>query len=151
MLGHICNGLKYACYLLYPILLAIFAWNCMRQDASQGAAAQEFLRALVIPAAGFILVSVLRRVIAEPRPYEACGIEQLIAKSTHGKSFPSRHVYSIAVIGMCWLRYMPPVGAIILLASLVMAGARVLGGVHYPRDVACGFALGVLTGLAMWV
>lgn len=151
MLGRICEGLKYACYLLYPALLAMLAWNWARQGDLQGDVPWDLLRALVVPAAGFVLVSALRRAINEPRPYEACGIEQLVAKNTHGKSFPSRHVYSIAVIGMCWLRYMPPVGAIILPASLVMAGARVLGGVHYPRDVACGLALGMLVGLAMWV
>ena len=109
------------------------------------------MQALAVPAVGFVLVSLMRRAINEPRPYEACGIEKLIDKDTQGKSFPSRHSFSIAVIGMCWLRYVPAAGTLILLASLVMAWARVLAGVHYPRDVVCGLSLGVLVGFAMWM
>ena len=144
-----CKVLKYACYLLYPALLVMLAWEWVRNGCV--GMPRDFLQALAVPAVGFALVSLMRRAINEPRPYEACSIEKLIDKDTQGKSFPSRHSFSIAVIGMCWLRYVPAAGILILLASLVMAWARVLAGVHYPRDVVCGLALGVLVGLAMWV
>lgn len=147
-LDRTCKVLKYACYLLYPTLLAILAWEWV-QSGRMGTP-WDFLRALAVPAVGFVAVSLVRRAINEPRPYEACHIAKLIDKDTQGKSFPSRHSFSIAVIGMCWLRYVPTVGALILPASLAMAWARVLAGVHYPRDVVCGLALGVLVGLAMW-
>ena len=148
-LDRTCKVLKYACYLLYPALLVMLAWEWVRNGCV--GMPRDFLQALAVPAVGFVLVSLMRRAINEPRPYEACGIEKLIDKDTQGKSFPSRHSFSIAVIGMCWLRYVPAAGVLILLASLVMAWARVLAGVHYPRDVVCGLALGVLVGLAMWV
>ena len=148
-LDRTCKVLKYACYLLYPALLVMLAWEWVRNGCV--GMPRDFLQALAVPALGFVLVSLMRRAINEPRPYEACGIEKLINKDTQGKSFPSRHSFSIAVIGMCWLRYVPAAGILILLASLVMAWARVLAGVHYPRDVACGLALGVVAGLAMWV
>gem|GEM_PF-30848 len=148
-LDRTCKVLKYACYLLYPALLVMLAWEWVRNGCV--GMPRDFLQALAVPALGFVLVSLMRRAINEPRPYEACGIEKLIDKDTQGKSFPSRHSFSIAVIGMCWLRYVPAAGILILLASLVMAWARVLAGVHYPRDVVCGLALGVVAGLAMWV
>lgn len=147
-LDRTCKVLKYACYLLYPALLVMLTWEWVRNGCV--GMPRDFLQALAVPAVGFVLVSLMRRAINEPRPYEACGIEKLIDKDTQGKSFPSRHSFSIAVIGMCWLRYVPAAGILILLASLLMAWARVLAGVHYPRDVACGLALGVLAGLAMW-
>lgn len=149
MLGRTCKVLKYACYLLYPALLVMLAMEWVRGDCTR--TPWNFFQALAVPAVGFVLVSLMRRAINEPRPYEACGIEKLIDKDTQGKSFPSRHSFSIAVIGMCWLRYVPAAGTLILLASLVMAWARVLAGVHYPRDVVCGLSLGVLAGLAMWM
>ena len=148
-LDRTCKVLKYACYLLYPALLVMLAWEWVRNGCV--GMPRDCLQALAVPAVGFALVSLMRRAINEPRPYEACGIEKLIDKDTQGKSFPSRHSFSIAVIGMCWLRYVPAAGVLILLASLVMAWARVLAGVHYPRDVAYGLALGVLAGLTMWV
>lgn len=148
-LDRTCKVLKYACYLLYPALLVMLAWEWVRNGCA--GMPRDFLQALAVPAVGFVLVSLMRRAINEPRPYEACGIEKLIDKDTQGKSFPSRHSFSIAVIGMCWLRYVPAAGILILLASLAMAWARVLAGVHYPRDVVCGLALGVLAGLAMWL
>lgn len=149
MLGCTCKVLKYACYLLYSALLVMLAMEWVRGNCT--GTPWNFLQALAVPAVGFVLVSLMRRAINEPRPYEACGIEKLIDKDTQGKSFPSRHSFSIAVIGMCWLRYVPAAGTLILLASLVMAWARVLAGVHYPRDVVCGLSLGVLAGLAMWM
>lgn len=148
-LDRTCKVLKCACYLLYPALLVMLAWDWVRNGCT--GMPRDFFQALAVPTVGFILVSLMRRVINEPRPYEACGIGKLINKDTQGKSFPSRHSFSIAVIGMCWLRYMPAEGILILLASLVMAWARVLAGVHYPRDVVCGLALGVLAGLAVWM
>ena len=141
-LDRTCKVLKYACYLLYPALLVMLAWEWVRSGCA--GMPRDFLQALAVPALGFVLVSLMRRAINEPRPYEACGIEKLIDKDTQGKSLPSRHSFSIAVIGMCWLRYMPAAGILILLASLVMAWARVLAGVHYPRDVVwrCGCSEG---------
>ena len=149
MLGRTCKVLKYACYLLYSALLVMLAMEWVRGNCT--GTPWNFLQALAVPAVVFVLVSLMRRAINEPRPYEACGIEKLIDKDTQGKSFPSRHSFSIAVIGMCWLRYVPAAGTLILLASLVMAWARVLAGVHYPRDVVCGLSLGVLVGFAMWM
>ncbi len=146
-LGRACVAFKYACYALYPTLVVWLAWEWFCASGSLG----EVLRAVLIPGVGFVLVSAVRGRIDAPRPYEACGLNQLISKNMRGSSFPSRHVFSIVVIGMCWLHACAPVGAAILAAGVVMAYARVMGGVHYPRDVVCAYALGVLFGLGLWL
>lgn len=130
------KGLKYLGYAIYPlllVLLAVFDRHLL-------------IPLLVIPLAGFIVVTVLRIIVNEARPYEAHDIEPLIHKDTQGKSFPSRHMYSMAVIAMAWLRWCVPVGVVLLLLSIVMGWIRVLGGVHYTHDVIAGAVLGLAIG-----
>lgn len=130
------KGLKYLGYAIYPLLLALLAVFDRHL----------LIPLFVIPLAGFIVVTVLRIIVNEARPYEAQDIEPLIHKDTQGKSFPSRHMYSMAVIAMAWLRWCVPVGVVLLLLLLVMGWIRVLGGVHYAHDVVAGAALGIAAG-----
>ena len=127
-------------YAAYPILLAIHLWN---------GAAKEFLVSLLVPAAGFVLLTVVRAKINRPRPYEAWKIDPLIHKDTRGNSLPSRHVFSSALIAVAWMPVSVPVAAVLLVISAAAALIRVLGGVHYPSDVIAGFAAGVLAGIPM--
>jgi membrane-associated phospholipid phosphatase len=125
-------------YAGYPLLLAYLVIF----DRSQ------LLRAIVVPAAGFLLCTVIRAAINAPRPYEAMGIPALAPKDTQGKSFPSRHAACAAVIGVTALFTAPPLGVFLCLVALLTAASRVLAGVHYLRDVVCGLALGGAVALA---
>ena len=127
----------YLFYLLYPLLL-VLVW--LFEPA-------YLPRALLVPAASFALVSVFRRVYNAKRPYEELSIEPLIPKDTKGKSFPSRHVFSVYMIAMAWLPFNTVVGVLLLLLGIDMMCMRVLGGVHYPQDVLAGAACGVLAGI----
>ena len=62
---------------------------------------------------------------------------------------PSRHVFSTAVIAMAWIPVSLPAGILLLLVAVLESVIRVLGGVHYPSDVAAGYLIGVLAGLPM--
>lgn len=128
-----------AFYLAYPVLLVILL-------ASQSALAAP---CLMIPAASFVLLSLVRKRIDAPRPYEALEIDPLISKDTVGESFPSRHAFSAALISMCWLAWNPPIGIALLVLACLLGIARVVGGVHFPKDVAAGLAIGVLCGLPL--
>ena len=75
------------------------------------------------------------------------GSYALLVKETKGKSFPSRHVFSIAMIAMTFLRVSLPLAVLFFVLTALLAALRVLGGVHYVRDVAAGAAMGVLCGL----
>ncbi len=105
-------------------------------------------RAMAVPAAAFALGSALRAALNRPRPYEVYGLEPLINKQTKGRSFPSRHLLSAAVIAAACRWASPPLGLAMALATALLAPARVLAGVHFVRDVAAGAALGAAFG---WV
>ena len=129
--------LTYGCYAAYPLLLAALA---VQRDG-------RFWRAVLVPGISFVLLSLVRRLINAPRPYEALDIDPLIHKDTHGKSLPSRHVFSMFVIAMTFLWILPPLGVLLLICGAVLAAVRVIGGVHYPRDVIVGAVAGVLAGV----
>lgn len=98
------------------------------------------LRTVITAGAGFVSLSVFRRIVNAPRPYEVLKITPLIKKDTHGKSFPSRHTFSMFMIAFCWLAWFVPVGIILTLTGVAIAVTRVLGGVHWPRDVVAALA-----------
>ncbi len=107
---------------------------------------------ILTPFTSFILVSVIRKCIDAKRPYEKYDIKPLFIKDTEGESMPSRHVFSITIIAMCWLYVSVPVGIIMLILVAIMATSRVLAGVHFVRDVIAGFAIGILCGIAgLWL
>ena len=107
---------------------------------------------ILTPFTSFILVSVIRKCIDAKRPYEKYDIKPLFIKDTEGESMPSRHVFSITIIAMCWLYVSVPVGIIMLILVAIMAASRVLAGVHFVRDVIAGFAIGILCGIAgLWL
>ncbi len=93
------------------------------------------------------LLTALRARLDCPRPYEVYGLEPLIPKESRGKSFPSRHVFSICVIGTSFLYLEPPLGALLLALGVLLGAARVLSGVHFPRDVLAGALIGVLSAV----
>ena len=95
----------------------------------------------------FLALSAARRALDQPRPFELYDLEPLLPRETPGRSFPSRHVFSICVIGtcFCWLR--PWVGFTLLGLGAVLAALRVISAVHFPRDVLAGAAVGIASGV----
>lgn len=139
------HGLVVLMYLAYPFLLL----SAYREKGDVFDPA--FLKLILVPGISFILVSLVRKWINRKRPYETWDIHPLIAKDKKGESMPSRHVFSEAVISMAWLYVFPPLGMVLLAVSLLGAAIRVIGGVHYPTDVAAGYIVGVLAGLFLWL
>lgn len=126
----------YLFYTLYPLLLVILTLT----------GSPLLLKSIAVPAAAFALVSIFRKVVNAPRPYEQLDIEPLIVKDTRGKSFPSRHVFSVYMIAMTWLQFNVVAGVVLLLLGIDMMAIRVLGGVHYPKDVVVGALCGIVAG-----
>ena len=104
-----------------------------------------------IPASGFVLFSLFRHWINVPRPYEKWEIQPLLEKNSSGHSFPSRHVFSATMISMCVCQLSLPLGLASMLLSLLLALVRVMGGVHYPKDVLVAWALGLAWGGFFWL
>mgnify|MGYP002912637112 CR=1 FL=1 len=139
-------------FVCYPVLLCLLNVRLFRLLGSQRQAALDLTaviaRTVFVPGLTFWGGTILRDRLNLPRPYEQLDIQPLIHKDTRGHSFPSRHVFSSAVISCAFLYTVPCLGAIGLLITVWLAVMRVLGGVHFPRDVIAGFCIGLLSG---WV
>ena len=105
-------------------------------------------KSVLAPGAAFVGGSALRAALDRPRPYQQPGFTPLVPKATRGRSFPSRHALSGAVIAMVWLPVCPAAAAALAAVDLALCALRVLAGVHFVRDVAAGAALGFLVGWA---
>ena len=97
---------------------------------------------LAVPAAVYVLGTLLRAAINRPRPYEALNFTPLFPKDTKGQSMPSRHCFSAAAIVAAAFTVWVPLGVAACLLAAVVAVTRVLTGVHYPSDVLAGLAFG---------
>ncbi|CQR24873.1 membrane-associated phospholipid phosphatase [Streptococcus varani] len=126
-------------YLLYPLLLGYISLNSPNQ----------LLIYILVPGLTFLLVTIIRKVINQARPYEKWSIQPIMTKDTVGQSMPSRHVFSATMISMCFLSFNICLGLVLLILSATLAICRVLGGVHYPKDVIAGMLIGILAGLVL--
>lgn len=130
------RGIVIVFYVAYALLLG---WACVSDP-------WRLVPLVGVTAVGFVAVSFFRRRFNAPRPYECCAIAPLIARDGAGKSFPSRHTFSAFAIAASWFVTSAPVAAVLLVAAGVLAVCRVLGGVHFPRDVVAGALIGSATG-----
>lgn len=112
---------------------------------------KRLLAFFLLPAIGFALLSAIRKQLNQPRPYEKWAIQPLLAKDTSGRSMPSRHVFSATVISMCLLYFFWLPGLICLLLSAGLALVRVIGGVHYSKDVLVGYLCGICWGALIFL
>ena len=121
-------------FAAYPLLLIMLFFT----------AKEKLFAAIVVPASGFILLTVIRRKINRPRPYITLDINPLIKKDKKGNSMPSRHVFSMTIIAASWYIASPSVSCILMVFSVVLALIRVIGGIHYPSDVIAGRLCAIL-------
>lgn len=123
-------------FILYPIGIV---WVFFKQS-------EIFFQFVLVPLSVFLMITALRKLINEQRPYEKYGIQPVFAKNTKGKSMPSRHTASAFIISMAMLRINLYLGIGFLAVSFVIMISRVLAGVHYIRDVLVGMAISVVIG-----
>ncbi|MGN0641776.1 MAG: phosphatase PAP2 family protein [Huintestinicola sp.] len=131
--GKASTVLVYAAYILLLALLAV------KLD-------ERIIPVTAVPLAVFCIVTVIRKKINAPRPYERLPIKPLVHKSTKGKSCPSRHSACAFVIALACLYVSLPLGIIVLLTAFFIAAIRPVMGVHFPLDTLFGGLLSVLLG-----
>jgi membrane-associated phospholipid phosphatase len=133
-INNILTGFVFAVYPLYIVMLYL--------------GRNPFLmRAVAVPAVSFVAVTVFRRIYNAPRPYEKFGIPPVIDKDTSGRSFPSRHVFSVFIIAVTVFYSHPGPGIILGAVGCLLGAIRVVGGVHEPRDVVAGALIGIAAGV----
>ncbi len=123
--------------LSYCVLLFLSFYNSI----------YEGLSVLLSAALPFFAVGFVRMMIDAPRPYELYDFYEIKPKEKAGRSFPSRHAYSSFVIATVSFAYSIPLGIGLLLMGIALCASRVLLGIHFIRDVVCGAAIGVISGL----
>lgn len=106
---------------------------------------------ILVSGTSFLCVSFFRTLLSEPRPYEKYAFTPVIEREKKGKGFPSRHVFSAFMIGMTvWYsneRIWVIMGIICLVLGMLLAVVRVIGGVHFIRDVFAGALVGILSAV----
>ena len=128
------------------IYLTLLATTYLQQGLGK-----QVLIYMFIPALGFVILSFLRKKINAPRPYEEWDIKPLLDRDSPGQSMPSRHVFSATIISMACLHASLSVGVILLVLSAFLGLVRVLGGVHYPKDVVVGYICGLVWGVIFFL
>ena len=104
-------------------------------------------RILISLFVGFVLVTLSRRSLNAPRPYELYSFYEDAPREKSGESFPSRHAYSAFAIATSAFAVNAVLGAVFLALAAVMCAARVLVGIHFIRDVSAGAIFGALAGV----
>ena len=128
------------------IYLTLLATTYLQQGLGK-----QVLIYVFIPASGFVILSFLRKKINTPRPYEKWDIKPLLDRDSPGQSMPSRHVFSATIISMACLHASLTMGMICLTLSAFLGLVRVLGGVHYPKDVVVGYICGLVWGVLFFL
>ena len=128
------------------IYLTLLATTYLQQGLGK-----QVLIYVFIPASGFVILSFLRKKINAPRPYEEWDIKPLLDRDSPGQSMPSRHVFSATIISMACLHASLTMGMICLTLSALLGLVRVLGGVHYPKDVVVGYICALVWGVLFFL
>ena len=133
-------------YLFYAGLAVFCAWN-LQTDFSL------YFFTAGLPFFAFVFVSILRKIISRPRPYqdEGAGIVPLHERTKKtGESFPSRHAASAFVIACVALPHCLTAGITLFFAATLINVTRFTVGHHYPTDLIVGSLIGLAFGVPIF-
>lgn len=143
-LGPVLNAVSTVITVLIAALYAVATVLAVMNDMLTG------VRFILLTAIPFLLVTLLRRIINRPRPYELISLPELSYLRKTGKvgrSFPSRHVASAMIVGGAVIPLFPFIGVFTMLMGVALGACRVLCGRHFLRDAVAGGVIGLISGL----
>ena len=158
--GHVASNIKNKPFLLsllrtfnrfMTVVMPIVYLTLLTTTYFQEGLGKQVLIYVFVPATGFVILSFLRKKINAPRPYEVWEIVPLLDRDSPGQSMPSRHVFSATIISMACFHASLSVGVILLVLSAFLGLVRVLGGVHYPKDVVVGYMCALVWGVIFFL
>ncbi len=92
--------------------------------------------------AGTFLYAWLKGATERPRPYQACAAIQCLGAPLDRFSFPSGHTLHAVAFSAVACAYYPALGWLLWPFATLVAGSRLVLGLHYPSDVIAGALLG---------
>ena len=128
--------LPYIIFIIYPCLITFL----MVSHHSL------LLEIIIKPMIAFVFVTLLRKIINRPRPFETMFITPLIHHDS-GESFPSRHALSAMIIAFMFLKFNIYLGIFVLIIALIICLSRVLTGVHYISDILSAILIALIIAL----
>lgn len=158
--GHVASNIKNKPFLLsllrafnrfMTVVMSIVYLTLLATTYFQEGLGKQVLIYVFVPATGFMILSLLRKKINAPRPYEEWTIKPLFDRDSPGQSMPSRHVFSATIISMACFHASLSIGNILLVLSALLGFVRVLGGVHYPKDVVVGYICALVWGVLFFL
>ncbi|MFB7781744.1 phosphatase PAP2 family protein [Streptomyces vinaceus] len=127
---------------LFAVLM-VAAWWRARRTGSPSAVTALAVPLITLLAFGADLL--LKLVFREDRPCQSLHVAVLEACPAPGDwSFPSNHAAIGAAAAVALLFVSRRLGALAVVAALLMAASRVWVGAHYPHDVVAGLVVGAL-------
>lgn len=88
----------------------------------------------------------IKQVVERPRPFQNQQTSAWLRKigQAHGPSFPSNHAANMFAGAFALAWYLKRRAFLLYIFAILVSVSRVSLGLHYPSDVICGAALGVL-------
>ncbi|MEU8460531.1 phosphatase PAP2 family protein [Streptomyces sp. NPDC029003] len=127
---------------LFAVLMVAAWWGARRTGSPSAVTA---LAVPLITLAGFGVDLSLKLVFREDRPCQSMHVAVLETCPAPGDwSFPSNHAAIAGAAAVALLYVSRRLGAVAVMAAVLMAASRVWVGVHYPHDVLAGLAVGAL-------
>ncbi|MFJ3913665.1 phosphatase PAP2 family protein [Streptomyces vinaceus] len=127
---------------LFAVLMVAAWWRARRTGSPSAVTA---LAVPLITLLGFGADLLLKLVFREDRPCQSLHVAVLETCPAPGDwSFPSNHAAIGAAATVALLFVSRRLGAVAVVAALLMAASRVWVGAHYPHDVVAGLVVGAL-------
>ena len=128
---------------VYGVLYGLFVLSLL--PVSMMAA----VRVLLVPLGSYFLVQLVNMMLDYPRPYEKFNVKPALPPDKEGgHSIPCKQAYWYTMIGLVFTIILvfpfKIIGIVLLAGAAGLCAIRVIGGLHFTRDVVIGVVLAVV-------
>jgi undecaprenyl-diphosphatase len=129
-------------YILIGGLLFFLAFH---EDKKKGA--RDVFVVLSAAVAAYVFSKILKFFIDSPRPFEVLPQAHVLYTHGGGDSMPSGHATFYMTLASSLFFFHKKIALAYFIGALIVGGARIAVGVHWPFDILAGFILGGFVGI----